>query len=72
MVGKTSSHQVPPHIWEIGTCVMERIVRDMMDIIDVLDWNLFMMEMKDRSGHHRKPLNYIDCAMSVTAKNSIW
>ena len=51
---------------------MEMIGREMMDIIDVPDWKLFMMEMKDRSGHHRKPLNYIDYAMSVTAKNSIW
>ena len=51
---------------------MEMIVRDMMDIIDVLKWNLFMMEMKDRSGHHWESLNHIDCVMAVTAKNSIW
>ena len=72
MVGKTSPQQVPPHIGEIGTCVMEMIVRDMMDIIDVPDWNLFMMEMKDRSGHHWESLNHIDFAMAVTAMNSIW
>ena len=46
----------PPHIWDIGTCVMEIIWREMMDIIGVPEWVLLMMDAIDRSGHHRVPI----------------
>ena len=51
---------------------MEMVWKEMIDIIDVPEWDLFMMVMIDRSGHHRESLNHIDCAMAVTAKNAIW
>ena len=63
---------LPRHIWDIGACVMEIIWREMMDLIGVPEWVLLMMETIDRSGHHREPLNHIDCAMTVTAKDPIY
>ena len=62
---------LPRHIWDIGACVMEIIWREMMDLIGVPEWVLLMMETIDRSGHHREPLNHIDCAMAAPTKNTI-
>ena len=44
------------HIWDIVTCVMEIIWREMTDIIGVPEWILLMMDAIDRSGHHRVPI----------------
>ena len=58
-----------PHIWDIGTCVMEMIWREMADIIGVPEWDLFVIGIIDRCGHHRES---IDCVMTVRAKNHIY
>ena len=50
----TMTTGAPPHIWYIGTCDMRMVWREKMDIIGVPEWDLFMMEMVDRSGHHRE------------------
>ena len=45
-------NRFPPHIWCMGTCVM-RMWRERVEIIDVPEWDLFVMGIIDRSGHHR-------------------
>ena len=52
-MGTALSQQEPPHIWGIGTCVMEMVWIGMSDIIGVPGRDLFMMEMMECSGHHR-------------------
>ena len=44
------------HIWDIVTCVMEIIWREMID----------------SSGHIVHPLHHIGCAMAAPTKNPIW
>ena len=44
----------PPHIWDIGTCDMRMVWREKMDIIGVPEWDLFIMDIIDRSGQHRE------------------
>ena len=55
-------HSSSTYLGQLNLCYGDGL-EGMADIIIVPEWDLFMMEMIDRSGHHREP---------VPAKNPIW
>ena len=68
----TKDMEAAPHIWCMGTCVIERIRKERVGIIDVPEWDHCVMGMMTAAVTIEYLLHHIECAKTVPAKTSIY
>ena len=61
MMDRLDTETAPP-IWCMETCVMERIWRERVVIIDVPEWDHFVMGTMTAAVTIGCPLHHIECA----------